>query len=496
MWGIWWLRMNFSHALIKKTGSIKRFLVLVITLLFTVFLAIVYQLSAYQTEHEIDEIFDAQLAHSAFILFNLLGESVPIIDQTSLHLPIVYHGFENTERADSTKDDDDSFRAQQQGNRYFNNESFIYQNKLAYQVVNQTGKLLIKSSSAPDITLANKQQGYTNIQIEDEMWRVYTLYDGDLHFWLHVAESESIRDELSEEISWQIVLPAILIFPIFLLLLISIIRFGLAPLQQLVNSINRREAYSLKTISLDIEPKELSPVRSAINALITRLDDALTREKRLTADTAHELRTPLSVVLIHAQNALNSSNENDRDSALQELDKGIKRVARLLEQLLTLSKINPDTIPKTEINFHQLCQCIMAEMAIKIMDKKQELALCCNPKEQHRKVLGSEFLLEILIRNLLDNASQYSPEQGSIKLTVKGENQQLILSVEDSGMGIDPILYTRLTERFYRQFQQQGKGAGLGLTLVHEIVEFHQGTLSFAKSPLGGLQVNIAFAVI
>ena len=197
------------------------------------------------------------------------------------------------------------------------------------------------------------------------------------------------------------------------------------------------------------------------------------------------------MVLIHAQNALNNSNEKDRDLALFELDKGIKRVARLLEQLLTLSKISPETIPKTEIKFHQLCQGILAEMAVKVMDKQQELELFCAAEDQNLSLSGSEFLLEILIRNLLDNASQYSPEKGAIKLTIARSAKQILFTVEDSGIGIDPALYPRLTERFYRQYQQQGKGAGLGLTLVNNIVEFHQGTLSFAKSSLGGLQVKI-----
>ncbi|MFT6987983.1 MAG: two-component system sensor histidine kinase QseC, partial [Psychromonas sp.] len=372
-----------------------------------------------------------------------------------------------------------------------NNESFIYQNKLAYQVFNEKGKLLIKSSSASDAAFANKKQGYSNLQINDQMWRVYTLHDQDLGFWLYVAESESIRDELSTEVVLHIVLPALLIFPLFLVLLVVIIRAGLAPLEQLVKDINRREAYSLKTIDLKVIPQELSPVLNAINALITRLDDALTREQRLTADTAHELRTPLSVVLIHAQNALNSSNDEDRDIALRELDKGVKRVARLLEQLLTLSKITPETIPKTEIKFHQLCQNIVAEMAVKIINKEQELALCCDSKDQDVSFLGSEFLLEILIRNLLDNASQHTPEKGVINLTIKKNHQQMLFMVEDSGKGISPALYSRLTERFYRQYQQQGKGAGLGLTLVHNIVEFHQGELSFEKSSLGGLKVIV-----
>jgi len=475
--------MSFSILLLKKTGSIKRFLGIALTLIFSLFLALVYLLSTYQAEHEIDEIFDAQLAHSAFILFNLLGESVPLIDQNSEQLPVIYYGFDkDTKLASDNKE---------------GGESFIYQNKLAYQVFNHQGKLLIKSSSAPDMALAGKKQGYSNLRLKDEMWRVYALYDKDENFWLYVAESESIRDELSEEISWQIILPAVFLVPLFLLLLMVIIRLGLAPLAHLVNSINRREAGCLQAINLDVIPQELSPVLNAINALISRLDDALKREQRLTADTAHELRTPLSVVLIHAQNALNSVNDEDRDNALYQLDQGVKRVARLLEQLLTLSKINPETIPKEKVNFHPLCQTILAEMAIKIINKNQALELVCDKKTEAVTVQASEFLLEILIRNLLDNASQYSPEYGHIKLTIEQPDpQRLVLTVEDSGIGIEPDLYNRLTERFYRQHQQQGKGAGLGLTLVNNIITLHQGELSFSLSSLGGLLVKVSLPVI
>jgi two-component system sensor histidine kinase QseC len=482
--------MKFSEKMIAKAGSMQRFLVIVITFVFTVFMGVIYLLTAHQSEHEIDEIFDSQLAHSAFILFNLFAESVPNIDQKSAYLPIVYHGFDDPRANNAVIEDNDALNDDKH-----QLESFIYENKLAYQVFNEQGKLLIKSSSAPDITFSDKKQGYSNIQIADDKWRVYTLYDKDWKFWLYVAESESIRDELISDISKQIVLPALLAFPVFLGLLFAIIRFGLAPLKQLVNSINRREAYSLKPINMEVIPQELTPVLDAINAMITRLDDALTREKRLTADTAHELRTPLSVVLIHAQNALNNSNEKDRDIALVELEKGIKRVARLLEQLLTLSKISPETIPKTTIKFHQLCQNISAEMAVKIMSKQQELELICAQQDQEICLSGSEFLLEILLRNLLDNASQYSPEKGLIKLTLQQADKQAILTVEDSGNGIDSALYSRLTERFYRQYQQQGKGAGLGLTLVKNIVDFHQGRLSFGKSSLGGLQVKVIVPV-
>lgn len=478
--------MKLTTKLMLKAGSIQRFLVVLISLLFCIYLGSSYLLSKEQTKHEIDELFDPQLAHSAFLLFDLLGESIPNIDQQSDSLPIIYHNFYGNMSRHAVQD-----RAQI-GKQNDVDDLFIYENKFAYQVFNEQQKLLLKSSSAPNHPFAKNQQGYSQFTVGGNVWRVYSLYDKELKFWLYVAENESIRDELTQEIVEQITLPSIVIFPVFLLLLMVSVRLGLAPLKQLVASINKRDENSLEAIQLDVIPSELRPVLEANNGLIIRLQSALTREKQLTADTAHELRTPLSVVLIHAQNALNNHSELQRNSALNELEKGVKRVARLLEQLLTLSKINPEMIPKTVLNLHHLTQSVMAEMAVKIMEKNQELILDCAAEVQSCTLLGSDFLLEILIRNLLDNASQYTPEAGQIKLTISKQNSELQLVVEDSGIGIDSKLYDRLTQRFYRQHQQQGKGAGLGLTLVRDIVEFHQGKLTFDTSDLGGLLVKVS----
>tara|TARA_R110001583_G_scaffold16561_7_gene67795 strand:- start:6827 stop:8302 length:1476 start_codon:yes stop_codon:yes gene_type:complete len=474
--------LKMSDRIMLKVGSIQGFLIITISILFSLYLSASYILTKEQTKHEIDELFDPQLAHSAFLLFDLLAESIANIDQQSEYLPVIYHNFsgENTTGNNQNSNDVDS------------QDTYIYENKFAYQVFNNQHKLLIKSSSAPDFPFANRIQGYSKLTIKGDVWRIYSLYDPDGGFWLYVSENESVRDELSEDIIEKILLPKLVVFPLLILLLIVVIRLGLSPLKQLVLGINRRDENSLKAITLDVVPKELNPVVDSINGLITRIDSALNREKQLTADTAHELRTPLAVVLIHAQNALNNHSENERNNALVELDKGVNRVARLLEQLLTLSKINADNLPKTSICFHQLTQDVMAEMAVKMIKKNQDLSLVCDPQCQKELLPGSEFLLEILIRNLLDNASQYTPEKGEIKLTLSLANNDYILKIEDSGIGIDEALYTRLTDRFYRQHQQLGKGAGLGLTLVNNIVEYHHGVLSFEASELGGLAVIVS----
>ena len=317
------------------------------------------------------------------------------------------------------------------------------------------------------------------------------MYDEDWDFWLHVAESATIRDELAHEIAKQTLWPAIALLPIVLLLLTLIIRSSLKPLKQLTANIKKRDPKNLTPIKLEHTPKEMKPVMEALNNLFGRLSDAISREQRLTADAAHELRTPLSVIMLHAQNAMAALSDEERDSALKELEFGVKRVSRLLEQLLTLSKVSPEIIPKEPLIFYPLCQEVMAQIAVSIFEKDQELELVCLDENRDLYVHGSAFLIEILLRNLLDNAKEYAPNNGLIKIHINKRDKFLLLYVEDNGDGVSEKNIQRLTDRFYREHQNKGKGAGLGLSLVRSIVEFHGGEIEFNQSPLGGLGVLI-----
>ncbi len=456
----------------RKLGlSINRFLIIGVLSFTILYILSIYYLSQRQAIHEIEELFDAQLSHSSYILMNLLSESVSTIDQSNEHLPVVYHGFDEVALPSAN--------------------ALFYQKKVAYQIYNDKGKLLIISGSAPDTRFAGKQPGYSDAFINQEQWRVFTLHDDDWNFWLYVGESASIRNELASDIAKQTLWPGIAMLPFALLLLTVIIRLALKPLKQLTANIKRRDPKNLTAIELEHTPKEMQPVIDALNMLFYRLSDAISREQRLTADAAHELRTPLSVIMLHAQNAMAAHNESERNQALQELEIGVKRVSRLLEQLLTLSKVSPETIPVNELVFYPLCQEVMAQMALPIIAKQQQLELICDGANQALKISGSEFLLEILLRNLIDNAREYSPEQGMIRLSIYKKKQSLELLVEDSGPGVEPEYYQRLTDRFYREHQNKGRGAGLGLSLVNSIVEFHQGQLQFSESNLGGLAVRV-----
>lgn len=469
-----------SASASAKLYSISRMLRMGVLSITVLYIAVVYVLSQRSAVHEIEELFDAQLAHSSNILFNLLGESVSTIDQNNKHLPIVYHGLEShahTQTDDLPKMDELN--------------ALFYQKKVAYQIFNSQGKLLIKSNSAMDSPFADTQTGFSRIAVAGEIWRVYSMYDNDWDFWLHVAESESIRDELASDIAGHTLLPSILLLPVILLLLVFIIRFAMSPIKELASHINQRDPKNLSPILIDKTPIEVSPLLDAINDLFFRLQDAINREQRLTADAAHELRTPLAVVMIHAQNALAATTDEQRISALQELELGMQRIARLLEQLLTLSKINPETIPKLPIQLVPFLQNTLAQLAPKIYEKNQEIELLADESLSQVHVLGSEFLLEILMRNLVDNASAYCPVAGLIRITLNQHGEELCIQVEDSGQGVQADDFEKITQRFYRSQQNQQSGAGLGLSLVSSVCEFHDAKLSFFESTLGGLGVQV-----
>lgn len=133
-------------------------------------------------------------------------------------------------------------------------------------------------------------------------------------------------------------------------------------------------------------------------------------------------------------------------------------------------------------------------MAPKIYEKHQEIELQYDESLSGIFVNGSEFLLEILLRNLIDNASRYSPKGGEIKVSVINSEGDVVLSIEDSGPGVPEKDFDKLTERFYRLHQNQNSGTGLGLSLVNAIASFHDGHLSFYKSKLGGLGIKVSFS--
>ncbi|WP_313329302.1 sensor histidine kinase, partial [Stutzerimonas balearica] len=237
-------------------------------------------------------------------------------------------------------------------------------------------------------------------------------------------------------------------------------------------------------------PRELEPVAASLNRLLQQVHQLLEREKRFIADAAHELRTPLAVLRIHAQNALQAEQPEDREQALQQLLAGVDRTTRVVAQLLTLARLEPSAqrLRLEALDLLPLCRETLAELTPLALARGQELTLEADESADYQ-LTGDAAALSTLLQNLVSNALQYTPAGGQIQVGLQATDDAIMLRVDDSGPGVPVEQRDKLFERFYRQ--GDGQGAGLGLAIVARIVELHGASIQLTESPLGGLQAGV-----
>jgi two-component system sensor histidine kinase QseC len=229
----------------------------------------------------------------------------------------------------------------------------------------------------------------------------------------------------------------------------------------------------------------------ALNSLFERIGKLLESERRFTADASHELRTPIAAIQAQAQVALGETDDALRRHALRSTLEGCDRAIRLVDQLLTLSRLEASAMPAMEImDLGTLVRRVIADLAPKAISKGQSLEFDCEARCQ---VPGNETLLTVLIRNLVDNAIRYSPAQARITVALRlSDNGKVILQVDDSGAGLPDSELKRLGERFFRVPGTDENGSGLGWSIVKRIAIVHHMQLAVARSEkLGGLAVTV-----
>tara|TARA_R100000049_G_C1953872_1_gene104626 strand:- start:2550 stop:3923 length:1374 start_codon:yes stop_codon:yes gene_type:complete len=444
----------------------KRILVRVLGLLLVSTLIMGWA-SHHDSTHEVEELFDAQLGQSARVLIGLLGASQGQIPTEQLAQALLETSGEHPKL----------------GHRY--------ESKLAFQVRNAEGRVIARSFNVPPLTAADWQPGFADLQQAQHQWRSYVLESPDSGLAVWVGERSDVRGELVDKIVRGTLVPDLLGIPLLVLLVWFTIGSGLKPLDELARLIRLREPNSLQPIVLSDLPQELEPVQAALNRMLEQLHQLLAREQRFIADAAHELRTPLAVLKIHAENAMQANEPAERDQALQHLRRGVERATRLISQMLTLARLADDQQrQRVPVALLQSCRDAVAELLPLALRRDQELELVSDGSlpEQVEMEPGS---LGMLLQNLVGNAIQHTPDGGRILISLQQQADQLVLRVEDSGSGVAPADRERLLERFHTQGNSQG--AGLGLSIVQRIIERHQGSLLLGDSPLGGLLVQASF---
>ncbi|MFZ4076763.1 MAG: ATP-binding protein, partial [Legionellaceae bacterium] len=353
----------------------------------------------------------------------------------------------------------------------------------------------LHSPVAPHIQFGFIHNGFTNIVKDDQKWRIFSTDNKQTGARVILAERDDTRNELGKRIAQDDLYIMLLTFPLSGLLIWIIIGRGLDSLDRVAEEVANRAPSHLEPVNLQNVPQEIKPVIDELNNLFKRLQNGFEREKRFTADAAHELRTPLAAIKAQAQVALNSQHIDEKNAALQKLIASVNRSTHIVQQLLTMSKLVPEVPENTTFDTVDLARAtrdILAMLAHAAIEKTVELEF--KQETDAPFVSGNPTILGILIRNLVDNAIRYVKDQGSVLVRVYEENQQIVLEVSDNGPGIPKELHARVFERFYRVLGNKSTGSGLGLAIVQQICTMHHAHIKLSTPDLGtGLIVRVYF---
>jgi two-component system, OmpR family, sensor histidine kinase QseC len=369
-----------------------------------------------------------------------------------------------------------------------------YETKIAFQVLDAQGRLLVRSASAPQMPYAPLAAGFTTRSVGERAWRVFTLPSADL--WIQAAERDDVRAEMSAKLALATVAPLIAGIPLLLLLLALVARFALRPLAELARRIEGRQPDSLAPVALPRSTAETVPLVEALNGLLHRVRSALERERRFTADAAHELRTPLSALKVHAQNAARAGSDEERQASLRLMLAGLERSIRLADQMLTYSRAAAAQVPLTAdiVPLRELVEEALEDILPRVKQRRQRVTLSSDPPVSDLPVRGERDKLAALVRNLLDNAVSYAPEGSTVHVELRAGGARTTLAVLDEGPGIPPQLRERVFESYYRIPGTPGDGSGLGLAIVREIALHHGATVEIGETGAGrGIRVTVDF---
>lgn len=330
--------------------------------------------------------------------------------------------------------------------------------------------------------------GFSYISNNLGTYRTYTTQDEnnpDLYF---ITYQEQQQRHILES---GIVTKFLLIFFIIYLILFYAISIALKRSMAFVDKcrilLSEKENNPEMPITSNDIPSEITPFFSALDKYLDQLQQSLEREKRFAADAAHELKTPLAALNTHLQVYTISSDTEKKQHAFKQAQASLKRSFHTIEQLLVLSKILPESI-------HQQLDPVDPKVFFsRIKNDYPNLSLSLEINLES-KFKAHHTCLTILTQNIFSNASKYGADHILVKLTQSSEHT--VLQFIDNGPGVPEEHLPRLSERFFRIYGTQVDGAGIGLSIVKQIADFHQATIQFSNESPNGLGIRISFPLI
>lgn len=345
---------------------------------------------------------------------------------------------------------------------------------VTYRVWKADGTLLARSPGGDGAVMVEPGTVPANYSILREGWIIRTARSDDQSVLAVVGESTPYRSRVLHAAMRKLWYPYFALVLALAAIVWAAMRFGLHPLQDLANAVAARHESDLSPLRPARNYLELEPLINALNGTLGKIERILNTEREFFADAAHELRTPLAVISAQAHVVAQEPDQAGRIRAVKALDEGINRVAKVLQRLLQLARLDaaaaaPDT-PLTDV-----ASLIDDVVAVRSADAKyanhklhasapEQLMLRCNSSD-----------LQMALDCLVDNALKYTPAGSNIWVAAGLVHDEVVLSVTDEGPGIPSELRQQAFRRFERLGAMHGEGSGLGLAIVQRVAELHGG---------------------
>ena len=362
---------------------------------------------------------------------------------------------------------------------------------LGFAVFNRRGEMIFNDDeNGRDFIYTPEASGFVNQKIgrKKDMWRIFWLTSADKNFTIAVGQELEFRDDAALELVEETLLPWLVGLSVLLLAVIWMVSRELRPLRRIADELSERDSDNLHPLSLSGQASEILPLIKAINTQFSRIEQMLQRERGFISDSAHELRSPLTALKVQLEVAqLADDDAAARHQALQKLNQGIDRSTRLVEQLLALSRLDSAAAAANDepLDWPALINAAVNEQLPAAEEKKINIKTSTDGSAP--TTCGQPLLWALLLRNLLDNAVRYSPEEAQISIELKDET----LSVTNSNTVVAAEYLPRLKERFFRPAGQKSTGSGLGLSIVERIAELHRCRVALTNDD-GNFRVTVS----
>jgi two-component system OmpR family sensor kinase len=364
---------------------------------------------------------------------------------------------------------------------------------MVIQIWDDTGHHLYHSHPGGP-SLVRAVPGWSTVALRQGAWRVFTLVDEARA--IQVEHPMQVRQAMALRMALRTLLPWLVAMPILGGLLWWRIGHSLQPLTAVAQTLSTRTPQALDLLPVTGLPQEVQRLVTVLNDLLQRLAAALAAQRAFIADAAHALRTPLAAVHLQAHLVTQAREEAERGEAIATLQRGIERASHLVQELLTLARVEPEAAhePLHPVALNPIVHAVIADHTALAVENAIDLGLV---QDDPVWLMGDAEGLRVLCASLVENALHYTPAGGIVDVQILATPEASCLSVADTGPGIPPAERQRVFDRFYRGANVPVPGSGLGLAIVKAVAERHQAHVTLGDRDRGsGLVVRVTFPSI